>query len=112
MAAAQQAALAHDLSRTLMQFLDVHLSLPILEMVQERGLYDEEDVLRAKLALLDRTNMVRDRERLLRRRGSDQPRTSARAKRGLRGAGGCSRPHRPRSHRRCRLRATARAVGG
>jgi translation initiation factor 3 subunit E len=59
MAAPQQAALAHDLSQKLMQYLDVHLNLPILEMVQERGMYDEEDVLRAKLALLDRTNMVR-----------------------------------------------------
>jgi len=38
--------------------LDRHLVLPLLEFLQERGLYPEEEVLAAKLRLLAGTNMV------------------------------------------------------
>lgn len=55
MAAAQN----YELSSKLVQYLDLHLTLPIMEYLQERGLYNEDDILRAKLALLDKTNMVR-----------------------------------------------------
>ncbi|GIL46995.1 hypothetical protein Vafri_3839 [Volvox africanus] len=54
MAAAQN----YELSSRLVQYLDLHLTLPIMEYLQERGLYNEDDILRAKLALLDKTNMV------------------------------------------------------
>lgn len=58
MSAAAQLAQAYELSQKLAPYLDAHLVLPILEYNQERGLYNEEDVLRAKLALLEKTNMV------------------------------------------------------
>lgn len=53
------AATNYELSSKLVQYLDLHLTLPIMEYLQERGLYNEDDILRAKLALLDKTNMVR-----------------------------------------------------
>ncbi|XP_066398855.1 eukaryotic translation initiation factor 3 subunit E-like isoform X2 [Miscanthus floridulus] len=48
----------HDLTPRLALHLDRHLVLPLLEFLQERGLYPEEEVLAAKLRLLAGTNMV------------------------------------------------------
>jgi translation initiation factor 3 subunit E len=53
------AATNYELSSKLVQYLDLHLTLPIMEYLQERGLYNEDDILRGKLALLEKTNMVR-----------------------------------------------------
>lgn len=38
--------------------LDRHLVFPLLEFLQERQVYPDEDILRAKLELLNQTNMV------------------------------------------------------
>ncbi|XP_039793927.1 eukaryotic translation initiation factor 3 subunit E-like isoform X2 [Panicum virgatum] len=48
----------HDLTARLAPHLDRHLVFPLLEFLQERGLYPEEEVLAAKLRLLGGTNMV------------------------------------------------------
>ncbi|KAJ1288635.1 hypothetical protein BS78_02G103000 [Paspalum vaginatum] len=48
----------HDLTPRLLPHLDRHLVFPLLEFLQERGLYAEEEVLAAKLRLLAGTNMV------------------------------------------------------
>lgn len=48
----------HELSRTLSKFLDRHLIFPLLEFLQDKGIYAEEDILKAKIALLQKTNMV------------------------------------------------------
>jgi translation initiation factor 3 subunit E len=48
----------HELSQVLSKYLDRHLIFPLLEFLQEKGIYNELDVLKAKLALLDKTNMV------------------------------------------------------
>jgi translation initiation factor 3 subunit E len=49
---------AHDLTARLARHLDRHLVFPLLESLHERGLYPEEEILDAKLALLGGTNMV------------------------------------------------------
>ncbi|RCV10086.1 hypothetical protein SETIT_2G083700v2 [Setaria italica] len=49
---------AHDLTARLAPHLDRHLVFPLLESLQERGLYPEEEILAAKLDLLGGTNMV------------------------------------------------------
>ncbi|TKW31166.1 hypothetical protein SEVIR_2G087100v4 [Setaria viridis] len=49
---------AHDLTARLAPHLDRHLVFPLLESLQERGLYPEEEILAAKLTLLGGTNMV------------------------------------------------------
>jgi hypothetical protein len=56
----QQAKMAaqHELSRTLAKYLDRHLVFPLLEFLQEKGIYAEDDILKAKIALLQKTNMV------------------------------------------------------
>jgi translation initiation factor 3 subunit E len=38
--------------------LDKHLVLPLLEFLQTKGCYDDKSILRAKLALLEKTNMI------------------------------------------------------
>ncbi|CAL5089398.1 unnamed protein product [Urochloa decumbens] len=48
----------HDLTPRLAPHLDRHLVFPLLESLQERGLYPEEEILAAKLRLLAGTNMV------------------------------------------------------
>lgn len=48
----------HELSRTLSKYLDRHLVFPLLEFLQDKGIYAEEDLLKAKIALLQKTNMV------------------------------------------------------
>lgn len=48
----------YELSKTLSRFLDKHLCFPLLEFLQDKGVYNEEDIMRAKIALLQNTNMV------------------------------------------------------
>lgn len=52
------ASSAFELSPRLSKFMDRHLVFPILEFHQEKGLFDTNDILKAKLALLKSTNMV------------------------------------------------------
>lgn len=49
---------SYELSSTLARFLDKHLCFPLLEFLQDKGVYSEEDIMRAKIALLQNTNMV------------------------------------------------------
>ncbi len=48
----------HELSSTLAKYLDRHLVFPLLEFLQEKGIYSEDDILKSKIALLQSTNMV------------------------------------------------------
>ncbi|KAL6639557.1 hypothetical protein ACP70R_023287 [Stipagrostis hirtigluma subsp. patula] len=48
----------HDLTAIIAPQLDRHLVFPVLEFLQERGLYSEQEILEAKLRLLGGTNMV------------------------------------------------------
>eukprot|EP00195_Chlamydomonas_chlamydogama_P011425 CAMPEP_0202902852 /NCGR_PEP_ID=MMETSP1392-20130828/17255_1 /ASSEMBLY_ACC=CAM_ASM_000868 /TAXON_ID=225041 /ORGANISM="Chlamydomonas chlamydogama, Strain SAG 11-48b" /LENGTH=422 /DNA_ID=CAMNT_0049589665 /DNA_START=36 /DNA_END=1304 /DNA_ORIENTATION=- len=48
----------YELSPVLSKYLDKHLVFPLLEFLQEKGLYDENDILKSKLHLLKNTNMV------------------------------------------------------
>jgi eIF3 subunit 6 N terminal domain len=50
--------LAGDLTQQLAKHLDRHLVFPLLEFLHHRQLYDEADIQKAKIALLDHTNMV------------------------------------------------------
>ena len=50
--------LAGDLTQQLARHLDRHLVFPLLEFLHHRQLYDEADIQKAKIALLDHTNMV------------------------------------------------------
>lgn len=47
-----------ELSPVLFRYLDKHLCFPLLEFLQDKAIYAEEDIMRAKLALLQNTNMV------------------------------------------------------
>ncbi|XP_075512802.1 LOW QUALITY PROTEIN: eukaryotic translation initiation factor 3 subunit E-like [Primulina tabacum] len=51
-------AAKYDLTQRIAPQLDRHLVFPLLEFLQERGLYPEEDILKAKIQLLNHTNMV------------------------------------------------------
>ncbi|KAK6149117.1 hypothetical protein DH2020_016642 [Rehmannia glutinosa] len=51
-------AAKYDLTQRIAPQLDRHLVFPLLEFLQERGLYPEEDILKAKIELLNNTNMV------------------------------------------------------
>ncbi|KAL0383505.1 UNVERIFIED_CONTAM: Eukaryotic translation initiation factor 3 subunit E [Sesamum calycinum] len=51
-------AAKYDLTQRIAPQLDRHLVFPLLEFLQERGLYPEEDILKAKIELLNDTNMV------------------------------------------------------
>lgn len=48
----------HELSQVLSKYLDKHLVFPLLEFLQEKGVYEENDIMNAKLSLLKNTNMV------------------------------------------------------
>lgn len=48
----------YELSSTLSKHLDRHLVFPLLEFLQEKGIYEETDILQSKIALLQNTNMV------------------------------------------------------
>jgi translation initiation factor 3 subunit E len=48
----------YELSSTLAKYLDRHLVFPLLEFLQEKGIYNEDDLLKSKIALLQSTNMV------------------------------------------------------
>lgn len=48
----------YELTSTLAKYLDRHLVFPLLEFLQEKGIYNEDDILKSKIALLERTNMV------------------------------------------------------
>ena len=47
-----------DLTRKMGQYLDPHLVFPLFEFLSVKGIYDESDMLKAKLDLLAKTNMV------------------------------------------------------
>lgn len=51
-------AAKYDLTPRVAPHLDRHLVFPLLEFLQERGQYPEEDILKAKIELLNHTNMV------------------------------------------------------
>lgn len=51
-------AAKYDLTQRIAPQLDRHLVFPLLEFLQEKGLYPEEDILKAKIDLLNNTNMV------------------------------------------------------
>lgn len=48
----------YDLTARIAPNLDRHLVFPLLEFLQERQLYADEDILKAKIELLNHTNMV------------------------------------------------------
>lgn len=48
----------YDLTPRIAPHLDRHLVFPLLEFLQERELYAEGDILKAKIELLNDTNMV------------------------------------------------------
>ncbi|XP_049400652.1 eukaryotic translation initiation factor 3 subunit E [Solanum stenotomum] len=48
----------YDLTPRIAQQLDIHLIFPLLEFLQEQGLYPDEYILKAKIELLNHTNMV------------------------------------------------------
>jgi hypothetical protein len=48
----------YDLTPRIAPNLDRHLVFPLLEFLQERQLYPDEQILKAKIELLNKTNMV------------------------------------------------------
>ncbi|XP_010279582.1 PREDICTED: eukaryotic translation initiation factor 3 subunit E [Nelumbo nucifera] len=48
----------YDLTRIIAPHLDRHLVFPLLEFLQERQLYPDDEILKAKIELLNKTNMV------------------------------------------------------
>lgn len=48
----------YDLTPTVSRYLDRHLVFPLLEFLDGKQIYSETDLLKAKLDLLDKTNMV------------------------------------------------------
>lgn len=53
------AAQAHvEISNLVLPHLDRHLALPVLNFLEEQGVYDKNEVLQAKFDLLQPTNMV------------------------------------------------------
>lgn len=47
-----------ELTPVLSKYLDRHLVFPLLEFLQEKQIYNEDDIMKAKLELLKHTNMV------------------------------------------------------
>ncbi|MFS7970020.1 putative eukaryotic translation initiation factor 3 subunit E [Helianthus anomalus] len=52
------AMLKYDLTPRIAPNLDRHLVFPLLEFTQERQLYPNDQILKAKIELLNNTNMV------------------------------------------------------
>eukprot|EP00271_Cylindrocystis_brebissonii_P008730 TRINITY_DN23211_c0_g1_i1.p1 TRINITY_DN23211_c0_g1~~TRINITY_DN23211_c0_g1_i1.p1 ORF type:complete len:438 (-),score=118.06 TRINITY_DN23211_c0_g1_i1:583-1896(-) len=50
--------MAFDLTPKISPFLDRHLVFPLLEFLQEHQIYPEDEILKAKIELLGKTNMV------------------------------------------------------
>ena len=50
--------MAFDLTGKIAPFLDRHLVFPLLEFLQEQQTYPEDEILKAKIELLGKTNMV------------------------------------------------------
>lgn len=48
----------HDLTPRIAPNLDRHLVFPLMEFLQERQLYPDEQILKSKIELLNKTNMV------------------------------------------------------
>ena len=48
----------YDLTPRIAPNLDRHLLFPLLEFLQERQLYPDEQILKSKIELLNKTNMV------------------------------------------------------
>ncbi len=48
----------YDLTHELCKNLDRHLAFPLLEFLSNKELYDETDIQKAKIDLLQKTNMV------------------------------------------------------
>ena len=48
----------HDLTSRVAPFLDRHLVFPLLEFLQDKALYSDDQILKAKIELLAKTNMV------------------------------------------------------
>ncbi|KAG5180520.1 eukaryotic translation initiation factor eIF3 e subunit [Tribonema minus] len=48
----------HDLTRTISEYLDLHLMFPLLDFVEMNNMYDSAGVSQARLDLLEPTNMV------------------------------------------------------
>lgn len=48
----------YDLTPVLGQYLDPHLLIPSLEFLSEKKIYDEVDMLKSKLHLISKTNMI------------------------------------------------------
>jgi len=48
----------YDLTQNICVYLDRHLVFPLLEFLGLKGVYSEQELLKAKLDLLDKTNMV------------------------------------------------------
>jgi len=48
----------YDLTYTISKYLDRHMVLPLLEFLQDKKLYPEDDLLHAKLELVSKTKMV------------------------------------------------------
>lgn len=50
--------MSEDLTPRISPFLDRHLVFPLLEFLQDRQIYPEDEILKAKIELLGKTNMV------------------------------------------------------
>jgi len=48
----------YDLTTTNASFLDRHLAFPLIEFIQGSQIFNEDDILKAKLDLLEKTNMI------------------------------------------------------
>jgi translation initiation factor 3 subunit E len=51
-------AAKYDLTNKVSPFLDRHLVLPLYQFLEAKQLYNAEDILEAKLALLEKTNVI------------------------------------------------------
>ena len=58
MTSSQLQAPKYDLTYSLLPYLDRHLALPLIDHLDERHAYPHNELLEAKLQLLQSTNMV------------------------------------------------------
>ena len=49
---------SYDLTATMAPYLDAHLMLSLLDALKEQNMYDKDVVLRQKIKVIARTNMV------------------------------------------------------